>query len=199
VSLLDKTHGDFVYPRRVSQLARKIADLLPANAQVLDVGCGDGLLSSEIAKLRTDIRVSGIDVLIRPKSMIRVSQFNGATIPYPDASFDVVLLVDVLHHTDDPTVLLRESKRVARRSIVVKDHTRDGPLAAQRLRFMDWVGNARHGVILPYNYWRKERWRVEFDSLQLKTECWFDDLRLYPWWANWIFGSSLHFIACIQS
>ena len=199
MSFLDKTHGDFVYPRRVSQLARKIADLLPVNAQVLDVGCGDGLLSSEIAKLRTDVQVSGIDVLMRPQSMIQVSLFDGATIPYPDASFDVVLLIDVLHHTDDPTVLLRESKRVARRSIVVKDHTRDGPLAVQRLRFMDWVGNARHGVILPYNYWCKAKWRVEFDRLQLNTECWFDDLRLYPWWANWIFGSSLHFIACIQS
>ena len=199
MSFLDKTHGDFVYPRRVSQLARKIADLLPVNAQVLDVGCGDGLLSSEIAKLRTDVRVSGIDVLMRPQSMIQVSLFDGATIPYPDASFDVVLLIDVLHHTDDRTVLLPESKRGARRSIVVKDHTRDGPLAVQRLRFMDWVGNARHGVILPYNYWCKAKWRVEFDRLQLNTECWFDDLRLYPWWANWIFGSSLHFIACIQS
>jgi SAM-dependent methyltransferase len=199
MSFLDKTHGGFVYPRRVAKLARKIASLLPTNAQVLDVGCGDGILSREIAKLRTDVRVSGIDVLIRERPLIPVSKFDGTTIPYPNASFDVVMLIDVLHHTNDPTVLLRESKRVARQAIVIKDHTRNGPLAAQRLRFMDWVGNARHGVVLPYNYWRRERWREELAKLHLKTEYWLDDLNLYPWWANWMFGRSLQFIASIRS
>lgn len=199
MNFFDKTHGDLVYPRRVSQLAHIIAEMLPAKAQVLDVGCGDGLLSSEIAKLRADVCISGIDVLIRPQPLIQVSKFDGKTIPYRNASFDIVMLIDVLHHTEDPIVLLRESKRISRQAIVIKDHTRNGPLAAQRLRFMDWVGNARHGVVLPYNYWRKERWRVELERLQLKTECWLEDLNLYPWWANWIFGSSLQFIARVHS
>jgi SAM-dependent methyltransferase len=198
MSILDKTHGSFVYPRRISQLAQKLADLLPGNAEVLDVGCGDGLLSSEIAKLRAGLRIAGIDVLVREKTFIRVSKFNGTTIPYPDASFDAVMLVDVLHHTIDPTVLLRESRRVARQAIVIKDHTCNGLLAAPRLRFMDWVGNARHGVVLPYNYWCKERWRTELVRLKLETECWLDDLTLYPWWANWIFGTSLQFIARVH-
>ena len=55
------------------------------------------------------------------------------------------MFVDVLHHTDDPMVLLREAGRVASGFVLIKDHTQNGILAGRRLRFMDWVGNARHG------------------------------------------------------
>ena len=93
---------------------------------------------------------------------------------------------------------LRESKRVGQEAILIKDHTRNGLLAAQRLRFMDWVGNARHGVMLPYNYWAEENWRKELENLGLCIEHWVDDLDLYPWWADWLFGSSLQFIARVH-
>jgi SAM-dependent methyltransferase len=195
MSLLDRLHGGYVYQRRISELSHEIAQLLPSQADVLDVGCGDGLLGSEIARLRPDLHLEGIDVLIRSKTFMPVSRFDGTTIPYSDASIDVVMLVDVLHHTDDPTVLLREAKRVARQAVVIKDHTRDGLLADARLRLMDWVGNARHGVVLPYNYWPRSGWRAELMDLELIEETWNADLHLYPWWANWIFGSSLHFVS----
>jgi SAM-dependent methyltransferase len=146
-------------------------------------------------KICPGLRLEGVDVLVRSKTFIPVTQFDGRTIPYSDASFDVVMFVDVLHHTIDPAVLLREAKRVTRKTIVVKDHTRDGLLAGLRLRLMDWVGNARHGVVLPYNYWSREKWLAELRNLQLSVESWAEDLELYPWWGNWIFGRSLHFIA----
>jgi len=66
------------------------------------------------------------------------------------------------------------------------------------LRFMDWVGNSRHGVVLPYNYWPLETWKAQLKNLNLEVETWVSDLRLYPWWANWLFGTSLHFIASIH-
>ncbi len=50
-----------------------------------------------------------------------------------------------------PARLLAEAKRVSRGGIVIKDHFREGVLADATLRFMDWVGNAQHGVVLPYN------------------------------------------------
>src|SRR5205085_9858791 len=129
------------------------ARLIPQSASTLDVGCGDGQLASEIIRSRPDLSFKGIDVLVRPESAIPVSAFDGAHIPFPDCSFDVVMFSDVLHHTDDPLVLLREAARVARRSIVIKDHLIKGLLARPTLAFMDRVGNRRHGVPLPYNYW----------------------------------------------
>jgi hypothetical protein len=82
--------------------------------------------------------------------------------------------------------------------VLIKDHTRDGLFAGSRLRFMDWVGNARHGVVLPYNYWPGSKWHAELRNLGFVERNWNENLALYPWWANWIFGSSLHFVARLQ-
>lgn len=198
MNILDRLHEGYVYQRRISQLSQELAELLPPKASVLDVGCGDGLLGAEIGRLRPDLDLAGIDILLRSKTFMQVARFDGRTIPFPDQSKDVVMFVDVLHHTADPTVLLREAKRVARQAVVIKDHTRNGPLANARLRLMDWVGNARHGVVLPYNYWPRQRWHTELMTLKLAEERWIEALHLYPWWANWMFGSSLHFVARLR-
>ena len=118
---------------------------------MLDVGCGDGLLAFLILEKRPDLDLRGIDVLVREQTHIPVDRFDGLAIPHADASFDVVMFVDVLHHTEDPMALLGEAVRVARKTIVVKDHTLNGFLAGPTLHFLDRVGNARHDVALPYN------------------------------------------------
>ncbi|AGA28141.1 class I SAM-dependent methyltransferase [Singulisphaera acidiphila] len=198
MGLIQKVHDGYVHGRRVHVLADHLAELLPSDASVLDVGCGDGLLASLIQQQRPGITLTGIDVLEREKTHIPVRPFDGQRIPLPDDSVDVVMFVDVLHHTEDPMILLREAVRVARRGVLIKDHTRDGLLAGPRLRFMDYVGNAHHGVVLPYNYWPGDRWRSAFQELELAVRVWRDTLRLYPGPADWIFGSSLHFVAQLE-
>src|SRR5262245_21378707 len=194
MSLIDRFHGPYVSTRRVRTLSRQISLLLPPG-QVLDVGCGDGSLDHLIRQRRDDVQISGIDVLVRRETLIPVTSFDGRWIPYGDGSFDAVMLIDVLHHTEDPMILLREAARVARRAVVIKDHTRDGWLAGPTLRLMDYVGNARYGVALPYNYWPRRRWIKAFDELALRIGHWEHDLRLYPRPAGWLFDRSLHFIA----
>lgn len=66
------------------------------------------------------------------------SAVDGTNVPYPDASFDAVLFVDVLHHTADPHHLLKEATRVGK-MILIKDHFRESFSADIRLRFMDLV------------------------------------------------------------
>ncbi len=192
---LDALHGRHVFPRRIRVLSDHLAQILPLNASVLDVGCGDGRIAHRVLQLRPDLQWRGLDVLIRPHTHIPVDHFNGHTLPQTDRSVDCVLFVDVLHHTPDPLCLLREAARVARLAIVLKDHTRDGLLAGPTLRFMDWVGNARHGVALPYNYWPKASWHHAFQTLGLRTAEWRDQLGLYPAPANVVFERGLHFIA----
>jgi SAM-dependent methyltransferase len=196
--LLPAIHGAYVYDRRVGRLGDILAEVIPRNASILDVGCGDGLLSSRIKDLRPDIEIRGIDVLVREVTHIPVELFDGQTIPEPAGSVDIALLVDVLHHTDDPMILLREAARVARHGVVIKDHTRDGFLAGPTLRFMDFVGNAHHGVALPYNYWPYHRWVAAFKELGSSSVTWRKDLKLYAWPADLVFGRSLHFVACVD-
>ena len=198
MSLLERIHGGYVFRRRVRVLSELLAKLIPPGASVLDVGCGDGLIAHLISQLRPDVQVQGIDVLIRPQTHVPVAQFDGQKIPHGDATFDVVMFVDVLHHTEDPMVLLREAARVARRAAVIKDHTRDGFLAGPTLRFMDWVGNARHGVVLPYNYWPEARWKQAFEELGWTVAEREKRLKLYPWPAGACFDRSLHFAARME-
>jgi ubiquinone/menaquinone biosynthesis C-methylase UbiE len=145
-TIVGSLHQTLVFDRRARVLAKRLSALLSPGASVLDVGCGDGTIASLILLNRPDISIRGIDVLIRPETKIPVDTFDGEHMPYDDKTFDVVSFIDVLHHTNDPTVLLKEAKRVARRAVVLKDHTMDGILAYQTLQFMDWAGNASHGV-----------------------------------------------------
>ncbi len=195
MSLLGELHGEAVFQRRVRVLSAALSDLIPDAATVLDVGCGDGLIDRLIGERRPDLTISGVDVMVRPATHIPVEPFDGQTLPLGDGSLDVVMLVDVLHHADDPERLLGEALRVARAAVVVKDHTLDGVLAGPTLRFMDWVGNAPHGVALPYNYWPERRWREAFARLGVEPTVWIGRLDLYPPPASWLFDRSLQFIA----
>jgi SAM-dependent methyltransferase len=196
MSVVGSLHGRIVHSRRVEVLAAHLAAVIPPGS-VVDVGCGDGRLTAAIGRLRPDTSVSGLDVFRRPETFVPVTLFDGSKIPFDDRSVDAVMFVDVLHHTDDPMVLLREARRVARKAIVIKDHTRDGLLAGPTLRFMDWIGNASHGVALPYNYWTSAQWDRAIAGLGLRRQVWNRKLGLYPPAARWLFERSLHFVALL--
>ena len=199
MKLLDRIHGSRVFPRRVHRLKKLLADAIPPGATVLDVGCGDGSLAALLLEQRPDLTITGLEVLNRPTTHIPVRLFDGMTIPFADRSFDLVMFVDVLHHTGDPMVLLREAARVARLGLVIKDHIAKGILAKTRLRFMDYVGNARHGVSLPYNYWTERQWHAAQDELRLKPAVLIHDLGLYPKPADAVFGANLHFVGRFEA
>jgi SAM-dependent methyltransferase len=195
MTLVERVHGSYVAGRRAKVLSRHLAKVIPEKLHVLDVGCGDGLIDRLIHDQRPDLELRGVDVLVRPKSFIPVAEFDGTTLPHADASFDCVMFVDVLHHMVDPMIMLREATRVARGPIIIKDHAREGFLAALTLRVMDEVGNRRHGVPLPHNYWATRQWSTAWENLQLRPGLWMTRLDLYPWPANWLFDRRLHFIA----
>jgi SAM-dependent methyltransferase len=193
---IGRFHGTLVHPRRVATLAAHAARLIPVGARVLDVGTGDGRLAIAIQRRRPDLSIDGIDVLLRPDGAIPVTAFDGRVIPLPNRSRDVVTLFDVLHHAADPAQLLSEAKRVAGTCIVLKDHICSGPIGRTILRFMDEVGNRRHGVALPHNYWSQRQWSDAIDSLRLRREVWeVGGLGLYPPPFSLVFGDHLHVLS----
>lgn len=192
-------HTALIPARRTNRLADLLSVHIPRNATVLDYGSGDGLLASLIMKRRPDISIVGIDVLRRPTSLIPVEIFDGKTIPHADKSFSAVIIVDVLHHTDDPQSVLREITRVTQGSVIIKDHLADSMLSRPILRCMDWVGNAPYGVRLPYNYLSTEQWNAIFDAAGLSVTVLEKKLNLYPAPLSWVFDRDLHFIASLSA
>ena len=198
--VLNALHGALVFGRRVEALANALAEAIPPGpARVLDLGCGDGQVALAVMRRRPELTIEGVDVLVRPVTHIPVTPYDGVTLPFADQSFDHVTIVDVLHQTDDPASVLTEAARVARGSVVVKDHLRQGWLAGPVLRLMDWVGNRGHDVRLPYNYLDSAQWRVAFNHAGLVEARRLDRIRLYPAPLNWVFERQLHFVSTLQN
>lgn len=194
--MLGAVHDKLVFGRRIRTLARVIAERLPADARVLDVGCGSGDLALLLMRLRPDVTIEGIDVLVRPDTAITVHEYDGRHIPFGDDAFNAAIVVDVLHHTDDPAAVMAEIARVAP-VVVIKDHLRDGVAANLTLSFMDWVGNAAHGVRLPYNYLSQKEWTGIWRNLGLHTRQFSTRLNLYPRPFTWLFDRGLHFVTIL--
>ncbi|MGC9504901.1 class I SAM-dependent methyltransferase [Baaleninema sp.] len=190
-------HHSLVMNRRVRVLANHLATLLPKNQPLtgLDVGCGSGEIAVAVNALRPNAKLEGVDVLVRPKTAIPVRQFDGKTLPYPDNSFDFVMVVDVLHHTHDPKAVLAECTRVAKQAVLIKDHCCNSWFDEIRLRFMDWVGNRSYGVALPYHYLSSRGWNAIFGEIGWFPKVMQRRLNLYPVPFRYLFDRNLHFVA----
>ncbi|GHH35888.1 methyltransferase domain-containing protein [Streptomyces candidus] len=109
--------------------------------RVLDVGCGPGTITADLAELvGPKGRVTGVDaaagVLVQARTTaaerdLRQVEFATADVHalgFPDDSFDVVHAHQVLQHVGDPVAALREMRRVCRPGGVVA--ARDSDYAA---------------------------------------------------------------------
>ena len=101
-----------------------IADLLPNNTRVLDVGCGDGSLMNLLVKEK-NIEVRGLE--LEKKNVqeciykgLPVIQGNAETELYqfPDQSFDYVVLSQTLQAFYNPDKVLKELLRIGKSVIV---------------------------------------------------------------------------------
>lgn len=84
--------------------------------RVLEVGCGSGRWIAELSRAGFD--VAGVDpseeMLSRASKLVNGDLRRGIAeeLPWPEASFDVVLYINSLHHFGAPLAALRETFRV---------------------------------------------------------------------------------------
>jgi SAM-dependent methyltransferase len=198
LSWVGRSHHSLVYGRRVRVLAKFLAANIPVNSSVLDIGCGDGTIGGLIQSAVSSAQIRGIEIAERPACRIPCVPFDGLHIPFPDASFDVCMFVDVLHHTSNIRGLLAEASRVSRRFLLIKDHRSEGPVDFYTLKLMDWIGNRPHGVVLPNNYQSRSQWDTYFAGAGLSLKVCQDHIPLYPFPFSGIFGRTLHFVALLE-
>lgn len=112
---------------------------LDRGMSLLDVGCGPGTITVDLAARLTPGRVVGIDasteVLVEARSGAQALGTPGPTfevgdvyaLPFEDGSFDVVHAHQVLQHLGDPVAALREMRRVCRSGGMVAARDADYP------------------------------------------------------------------------
>lgn len=198
--LMKRLHAP-VYASRLKELVRQITPHLRPGDKVLDVGCGYGALGRAIMdspQCPKGVEVRGLERVKRGGEAIPVEAYDGKTIPYPDGSFDAIIVADVLHHEEDPHRLISECRRVSRRLLIIKDHEVKGPLAQQRISLLDWAANAPYGVPCLYRYNTPAEWDQWKQRHNLGTEAEHRSMKLYPFPYSWFFTPGLQYMGVFR-
>lgn len=120
----DDAAAEFFGRRRAASHARFVLSHLMPGMKLLDVGCGPGTITVDLARLVAPGEVVGVDL---EPSQIELAQTRAASdkienarfqaadtysLPFENDSFDAVFLHGVLEHLTDPIAALREVRRV---------------------------------------------------------------------------------------
>ncbi|WP_328535848.1 class I SAM-dependent methyltransferase [Streptomyces sp. NBC_00344] len=112
--------------RTAANSAGYLLDSLKPHMRILDIGCGPGTITADLAALVPEGRVTGVDMApgiveqaraLAAERSLANTDFAVADIhalDYPDASFCVVHAHQVLQHVGDPVQALREMRRVTK-------------------------------------------------------------------------------------
>lgn len=107
-------------------LAELFAQAAPAS--VLDVGCGEGVLTHQWAEQLGDRRIVGIDLddeklkaewETRRRPNLEYRTIPAENLPFADGEFDLACAIEVLEHVPDPAHTVAEMARVAGRHLLV--------------------------------------------------------------------------------
>ncbi|MBQ8218495.1 MAG: class I SAM-dependent methyltransferase [Bacilli bacterium] len=198
-ALCNVFHDKFIYNRRMEQLYYHLSSLVKKYncSSILDIGAGDGKIDKMIQD-KCNVSITGIDVLVRDYTYIPVIEYDGNSIPLKDNSINATMMIDVLHHTDNPSIVFNEAVRVSNKYIIVKDHIKSNWISYIKLKMMDYVGNKHYSVRLPYNYLTKNEWDKLFNEANVKLVKYKTDLNLYSGIFHLLFDKDLHFIAVLE-
>lgn len=155
---------------RFKYLSKILSSYLKPEIKVVDVGCGDGYISTLLIE-HFGVFIHGTDIknLLHKKSNVNFTLMKEKTkLPFGSKNFDVVTYIEMLHHLDrnDHIGILEEGKRVGN-SILICD-TEPSYFAYG----IDIVMNATNyfgKVKVPLTFLKHEDWVIILNNLGFKN------------------------------
>lgn len=144
----------------------EISPYLQTGDRIVDIGSGNCFLAERLISLGYSVTSVDIKNKSKVKNIIPII-YDGKNLPLGDDSFDVALLITVLHHVKEPVQVLEEAKRVAKRIIIMEDLYRNS--FQKYITFiMDSVINLEfYGH--PHSNKTDKEWLNTFEKLNLNT------------------------------
>lgn len=192
--------------RTVANSAAYLLDQLRPGTSVLDVGCGPGTITIDIAARVAPGLVVGVDAsadvvaqaaataAARELSNVRFVTGDAYALDFADETFDVVHAHQTLQHVRDPVAVLREMARVTKPGgvIAARDADYGGmiwyPLLAGLTRWMAMYQAVHHANGSEPDAGRRLRaWAMEagFSSVTSTGSTWcFADDAERAWWGS---------------
>jgi SAM-dependent methyltransferase len=165
---------------RASDIHQLIVNRRYRVINILEIGCGDGLIGHYLQKY--GYRYEGIDIKINTSLSSNVRQMDASCLTYSDNVFDMVFSFNSFEHFPAPAIVLKEAIRVTRsKGLIFSDF---GPL------FYSPFGlHAYRSIPVPYcqflfstetlNYFIKENRLPEINFEQLNGWSAYDFKKLF--------------------
>lgn len=153
-----------IYRSKIIENAYK--DWVSTSDTVLDIGCGNGVVTEELGR-RFSCHIVGTDVLDYRKRKIPFKIMNGQNkLPFSDNEFNISMLNDVLHHCDNQEKLLNEAFRVADKVLIFEVE----PSIITKI--LDIIINQIHNfrMNIPLNFKTSQEWMDYFKNLNFDFE-----------------------------
>lgn len=150
-------------------LAKIISSLCESDSYILDYGCDNGSTAKMIMNFNPTLKIVGIDIQSNRPSKIPRKIYDGKKIPFPDNTFDIVISLDVLHHTKNISDNIKEMKRVSKKYLIIKDHMIYSIFSKLLIGFSDYISNVPYGIKCSFNFPTSEKWNKIFKTLNLEV------------------------------
>ena len=123
-------NGKYYSKEWLRAMLRKID--LSTTKSILDIGCGTGILYDVLREekykgvyIGTDLSPDMLEVGRKRYKGIDLRVMDCENMEFPSRSFDVVFMRSVLHHVPHPAQAIKEMKRVAHKTVIISEPSRN--------------------------------------------------------------------------
>jgi ubiquinone/menaquinone biosynthesis C-methylase UbiE len=165
IPLLRRLYFDRLGWAWIRRKVKPFMNFLENGEKIVDIGSGNGLICFHLRQEGFD--VTPLDVVDMPfDKSVQPIVYDGKIMPFEDKAFDTAIILTVLHHTDEPEMIIKEAKRIAKRIIIIEDIYKN-PIQKYATFAMDWLVNLGYSYN-PHTNKEDKGWRNTFQEMDLK-------------------------------
>ena len=152
---------------RLKRITNIIDDLLKKEylkknkrLKILDYGCGSMEISKKLEEKNYIKSIVGSDIFNHSYKSKKLTYISNEKLFKENEKFDVIFVVDVLHHVgiNNAHKIINKLSKLSK-IIIIKDHFEHGFVSRQLLRFVDFYANYGYGVNVPKKYFNENVWK----------------------------------------